>query len=536
ENIAAINNGMEVVDSQRVVLASDGTLTGVRFELEAEVTGKRQLALRVIPPGEDQNRDDNESSARYEVVTEKLKVLTIAGGPMREYRFVGNMLYRDKSIERDTWLQTGAPGISQDADKLLSDFPSTAEELFEYDAIVAFDPDWSQLSTEQIDLMDRWLTRQAGGLILVSGPVYLPQWSRNRTDTKLATVRGFFPVVLATRASLIDGGRQGGDTAWPLRFTPEATKSEFFWIEKTPAESFETWGKFSGVYDYVGVKDAKPGAKVYANFSDDTTAIDDKLPIYLASQFYGSGRVFFQGSGEMWRLRGVNDSYFETYYTKLIRWISQGRLLRDSNRGILLVDRDRAMVGDTITVRAVLNDAQFRPLQVPSVDAILQGPGGSVQTITLEPVPGESGNGSYSGRFLVRAAGTYDLRLTLGDALNEEELTQSVSVRLPMIELERPRRDDQTLSMIAAKTGGEYLKIDEQNASPPAPAGTATDNSQTPATLSNLPQKISPQPQTTLLPGTPDLDFARRHNALLMWLIATCLTYEWVVRRLHRLA
>jgi hypothetical protein len=47
---------------------------------------------------------------------------------------------------------------------------------------------------------------------------------------------------------------------------------------------------------------------------------------------------------------------------------------------------------------------------------------------------------------------------------------------------------------------------------------------------------LEPQPQTTILPGTPDDRFAERRNATLLWLIATALTFEWVLRRLHRLA
>ena len=146
---------------------------------------------------------------------------------------------------------------------------------------------------------------------------------------------------------LFEGGRQGGNVAWPLEFTPEARRAEFLWIADTPEESEEIWAGFSGVYDYVDSKSAKPGAKVYALFSDPTTEIGGSLPIYLASHFYGAGKVYFQGSGEMWRLRSESDAYFDTYYTKLVRWVSEGRLLRDSTRGVMLVDNSKAMI-DTI--------------------------------------------------------------------------------------------------------------------------------------------------------------------------------------------
>jgi hypothetical protein len=187
-----------------------------------------------------------------------------------------------------------------------------------------------------------------------------------------------------------------------------------------------------------------------------------------------------------------------------------------------LVDNARAGVGDTITVRAVLTDDQFEPLRVPKVEANLLGPGGTIATVVLTPVEGETRGGTYSGRFIVRAAGSYELRLTLGDGLGDTVLRQTVQVKLPTVELERPQRNDDDLNFVATSTGGQYLAIDDESASQSA--------------VKKLPELLQPQPQTTILPGTPDDDFAERRNASLLWLIATALTFEWIVRRLHRLA
>ena len=512
----------DVVDSQKVRIKNDGTLSGIRFELEPEAVGRRRLAIRIVAPEADNNEEDDIRDARYEVVGEKLKVLAVAGGPTREYRFVRNMLYRDNSIQLDAWLQTGQPGISQDADNILSDFPTTAEELFKYDAIALFDPNWLEFSAEQLKLLDRWLSQQAGGMIIVAGPVYHPEWKRRRTDPRMATIAGFYPLSFTNRQMLFEGGRQGGSVAWPLKFTPEARRAEFLWVADTPEESAQVWAEFSGVYDYVDSKSAKTGAKVYAQFADPTTEIGGSLPIYLASQFYGAGKVYFQGSGEMWRLRAESDSYFDTYYTKLVRWVSEGRLLRDSTRGVLLVDNNKAMIGDTIVVRAVLSNEQYEPLDVPEVPAKLLSPSGRIDDITLQPLKGEPRAGTYGGRFIVRESGSYELRLTLGDALDEQVLRQSVQVRLPTIELERPRRNDEELQQYATITNGVYLPVDPN---------TPDTEVQT-----QLVAAVRPQPQVTILPGTPNSQFTERRNLVLMWLIATMLTMEWVIRRLHRLA
>lgn len=512
----------EVVDSQEVELPADGTLVPIRFEMSPETVGRRRLAVRVVPPPDDQNAEDNARETRYEVVARRLRVLAVAGGPTREYQFIRNLLFRDDSVQLDVWLQTAQAGISQDADTLLTEFPATAEELFEYDAIVAVDPDWMTIPAERLQLLQRWLSEQAGGLVLIGGPIYMPQWTRMRTDPRVAILNGMFPVELATRSPLLSGGRQGGDTAFDLEFTPEARRADFLFIADDPQTSFDIWGSFGGVYDYIGVKDPKPGAKVYAYFSDPSTRVGDSLPVYLASQFYGAGRTYFQASGEMWRLRSESDAYFDSYYTKLIRWVSEGRLLRDSNRGVLMVDNPRAGVGDTITVRAVLTDDQFEPLRVPQVEASLLGPGGTIVPVVLRPVEGETQGGTYGGRFIVRNAGSYELRLTLGDGLGDSVLRQSVQVRLPTAELERPQRNDEELAFVATATGGEYLPVN--------------DDPSAEFTTRRLAEVLQPQPQTTILPGTPDDAFAERRNASLLWLIATALTFEWVVRRLQRLA
>ena len=74
----------------------------------------------------------------------------------------------------------------------------------------------------------------------------------------------------------------------------------------------------------------------------------------------------------------------------------------------------------------------------------------------------------------------------------------------------------------ATATGGEYLPVN--------------DDASAELTTRRLAEVLQPQPQTTILPGTPDDTFAERRNASLLWLIAAALTFEWVVRRLQRLA
>jgi hypothetical protein len=299
-------------------------------------------------------------------------------------------------------------------------------------------------------------------------------------------------------------------------------------IGKTPEESKKAWDDFAGVYSFFACYEPKPGASPIALFGDPTTSVNGTLPIYIATQFYGAGRVAFQGSGEFWRLRDVGEEYFDTYYTKLIRWAGQGRLMRDSDRGILLLDKEQAIIGEQIMVRAVLKDAQFQPLVLPEVNAKLVDPSGRITSLILRPIPDPSQPGVYIGQFFVKATGNYEVQLPVGGLSEQVILSQQVIVRVPAIEIQRPQRNDPLLSELASRTGGKFWTGVESVVT------NSADGSSSEAV--GIVNSIQPRDQTNFLPGTPDRDFQQRWMGILMAWIVGCLSLEWLIRRMSKLA
>jgi len=519
----------EMLEEERSVrLAADGEIVTVRFQVSPADVGTRQYALQVKPPEEDIDPRDNRKTARVNVVARRTRVLLIAGGPAREYQYLRNMLFRDENNTTvDVLLQSGEEGMAQEASDVLYRFPATAEELFEYDAIVAFDADWLRLDELQVASLERWVADQAGGLVVIAGPVHTPEWSayRRGRDARVDTIKALYPVIFYTQGSPnLSLGRFGGAAAWPLSFSDDGRAAEFLWLEDDALDSESAWQSFEGVYGYYAVKDPKPGARVYARFSNPETSLDGELPVYAAAHFYGAGRVFFQASGEMWRLRGVAPRYFDTYYTKLIRWAAQGRLARDSSRGVLLVDKDRCLLGDAVTVRAVLNDAQDQPLALDAIPALLVQPDGKRSPLELRKIQDAAREGRYQAEFLAQAEGDYRVELTPPGSTNEL-LTAEVRVRLPALEMERPQRDDATLTDLARKTGGEYFV--GFDAAMNRPGGSPR------ATLASV---VQPNDKAIPLPVSTDRGFAQRLRGWLLVLICGALCLEWLTRRLSKLA
>jgi len=338
------------------------------------------------------------------------------------------------------------------------------------------------------------------------------------SEPRMARIRGLYPVEFSRRLTLMDEGRFGSETAWPLNFTREGLEAEFLWLADNASASEQDWASFRGVYGYYGVHGAKPGATVYARYSDPESASAGQLPVYMASHFYGSGRVFYLGSGEMWRLRAVNESYFEQFYTKLLRHVSQGRLLVGSSRGMLLVDRDRYLLGGTVLVRAQLSDSHFEPLDAPQVPLAIVRPDGTLETLQL--VADQQRKGMFAGQFSALKQGTYRLNLPVPDG--EEQLERRIQVKVPELERERPERNDALLSDVAHATGGVYY----------VGAESVLGRTGLPELAGQLPDRT----ETTYLSGVKDLDFEGRWMWTLLAVIAGALFLEWTLRRLVKLA
>ena len=513
-----------IEDQQRVRLEDQEQVVSVRFEVTPSETGRRVYQVNVHPLKSERNSHDNQKQAVVRVVERNSRVLLFAGGPTREYRFVRNLMFRDQRTTIDVLLQSAKSGISQEADEILFEFPSHADELFQYDAMIAFDVDWTKLDQNQIELLERWVAEKAGGLVLVAGPVHTPNWTAlERGNPRLDTIRALYPVIFyGQTATTFHLGRTGGAQAWPLEFTAEGHAAEFLWLDESALGSQRVWSSFSGVYGYFAAKNHKKSARVYARFNDPQIATAGELPVYLAGHFYGGGRVFYMASGEMWRLRALDESYFEQFYTKLIRFVSQGRLLRDSSRGLLLVDKERSLLGETLTVRAVLADAQHRPLKAAKVAAQLVLPDGSRQALVMTIPHNAAREGLYAAQFTTTLDGDYRIELPVPQGDRDELLVREVHARLPDLEIEHPERNDPLLKHLSQSTDGAYF--------------VGMNSVVLPNGRSPLVDAIIPQDHVTYIPGAPDQLFDEVLNLWLLVFLSTMLSLEWLIRRLHKLA
>jgi len=505
------------IGSEKITFSEEGQVVPLQFDFEPAKVGRLILEVKIDAPQDDQYLADNRREVEVEVVATELRVLLIASGAARDYRFLRNQLRRDRHTRVDVWLQRAQPGISQDADQILSDFPSTKEELYAYDCLVAFDPDWTLLDAQQVDLLESWVAEEAGGLVVIAGPVHTANWVQSPEHIK---IRSLYPVEFQRRLTLLDDGLYGSTVAWPLEFSRDGEESDFLWLGETTSESRSLWSQFAGVFGCYAVKGPKSGARVLARYSDPDAGLSVERPVYLAEHFYGAGRVLYFGSSELWRLRSLGIEYFEILYTQLIRHVSQGRLLRGSSMGRLLVQRDRYSVGDDVVVRAQLSTQSREPWIAERVTARVIGPQGKGQNLMLTADLDRPGN--FVGQFSVRQEGSYRLELPVPDVL-DEQLVRRLQVVSPNLEFDKTRRNESLLAALANRSAGRYYTS----------LKTAVEGN---GDLRPVAELIESRAEVKTLRGTPDRDFTEWLNRILLGVICGALCVEWIIRRLMRLA
>ncbi len=503
-----------VTSTTEVQLGADGEVVAARFEVPGlDSTGRRSLVMRVQPPATDRTATDNFQTAEVEVVDRVTQVLLMAGGPSREYQFMRNVLDRDGSFAVDVILGTATKGVSQDARSVLAVFPESAEALDAYDVIVAFDYDWRLLDPAAQARLERWVARESGGLLFVAGGIFMNSWL---DDPDATTIRDLHPVELRQSLSVSFDEPAGRPEPMPLAFTRDGQDAEFLWLAASRIASQTAWSEFPGVYSCFDSGVAKPGATVYARPERSSNGgLIDESPIFMAGQFYGSGSILYLGSGELWRLRAIEDAVYERLVTQLVRHVSQGRLLRGSRRARLLIDRDRFAVGATVPVRLIVPD---ETIGAPAARCTVTGPDGKSSAIPLDADPDRPA--ALRGGFVASQEGAWLIDVDLeGDG---ERVSRRVQVRLPDRELEHPRLERGILEQVALITGGTPRFL----ADGPWTNGDAT----------RLAERLGDRSRKEYETGAPDALFKQRLNAVLMGLGVGLLCLEWITRRVVRLA
>ena len=444
-----------VVDTKSVPVVDGAGPQEIQFSRAITEAGAFEYTIRVAAGAEviESRMDNNAESRTVNVFDRPTRVLIVASGPMRDYIFAKNLLYRHKSIDVDVWLQTGRVGISQDADNLLFKFPEKREELFAYDVLLAFDADWTQVTPEQQQWIDEWVSGEGGGIAFIAGDAYT--YLLSSEDDKWNKVRTLCPVIVddsATGTTLRDSAKQ----AWPIDLTQDGKAAEFLKLDDDPTKD-SIWSKFTGFYRTQATRGRRGGVTVYAEFTDPLARGVDGPPPLIAGQRYGQGHSFYLGSPEFWRLRSISEEAYDRFWIKLTRKLAEGRSKRGLQRGMFVLDGREFDLGQTIPVRIRVLNEQFQPLTSPSFPVDVYDSVGRPLTPSLVLTQDRFRPAEYTGEFRADLSGRYRLEMEVPGL--KDRLKEELQIRLPEREFAEMTQNVAVLTALADQTGGKYFSL-----------------------------------------------------------------------------
>ncbi|MAO22913.1 MAG: hypothetical protein CMJ25_19350 [Phycisphaerae bacterium] len=471
-----------------------------------EGEGERRLDVRIVSDqaSDDLNPENNSAELRMSIVDRPLRVLYIDGYPRWEHRYLKFMLLREPSIVSSSLLLSASRRYIQEGDELIASVPSTLEEWEPFDVIMLGDVRAEMFSKQQLETMLEHVETRGAGVLWIAGPSSVP-------DGYLSTP---LSALLPMRKDA--GGSQPTTSVWgdavTMRSTPEATRMGVLrlnnegtgWLDRL-SDPDTGWSKFQWAIR-LDETSFKPGVSVLASAQAINTS--QSAPI-ITMMRYGAGASMLIGTDEIWRWRyGRGEDLHERFWLPLIRTLGRGTVARRAAPAQLVVT-PQAPAPDQAT------QVTLRVFDQRRIDALPERVRVRVSSLADrgEPIELELvGTGdTRTGAWVPGRAGSFELH-PMGLDPELSAITQRVGVQDRADERRLLDSDHETLASVAQATGGWVTPPDQF--------------AQIPDLLPNRARTIASPPKRVSLWDRP----------IVLFLLITLLTFEWIGRRALRLA
>ena len=493
----------ELVASLSVEAAAEAGTVDAVFTHRARQAGDYRYLVRAVPSGDEVLDTDNERATQVRVLERPMRVLLLAGYPSWEYRSVRNLLMRDQTVDLSCWLQTSGRLVAQDGNTPIGSLPQSIEAILAYDMVIAMDPDFVRLGAAWFELLAQFVTERSGGFLFQAGAAYA---GRTLNESSPEGVRDLLPVEFTATA----GGRGLSYWTQPLRLvvTSEGEASPILEFGATLEQTRQLHKRWPSIFWSCGGVRAKPGGQVLLALESNQALDEGRPQPVMVYRHKGAGRTLFLGYNETWRIRQLSEDAFNTLWVQAVKELAAGRYLAGGRENRLSTDRDVYMLSDTVRVTAQLFDQAQVPLSVERVTVELEQ-AGKTDPLTLERVDGKAG--TYQAHVTARFVGLHRLRVAPASGDGASPVEHTFLVEAPRVELADPRLDRGFLRVLAERSGGALVGLDQ---------------------VEQLAEYLPNRRESVVVLGKPQPLW---DNGTVLSLLVMLLGIEWILRKKARL-
>jgi uncharacterized membrane protein len=439
-----VRDGTQVLTSQDVVLAPGGQVQTANLLFNVGPAGARTLRFAVEPVAGEANSANNALNRLVSVEQEPRRILYFEGEPRWEYKFIRRAAEDDRMIQLVSMLRTTENKIYRQGvsspQELADGFPTRAQDLFDYQALIIGSVDAGYFTPTQQQLIRDFVDRRGGGLLLLGGRQSLADgvWGGSEVAPAL-------PVILP------DGKDTFHRDPATVSLTPAGVDSVITRLVDDSTTNIDRWRKLPYLMDYQDPGRPKPGATVLAQMRADNR----DMPL-LVTENYGRGRTAVLATGGTWRWQmslPLGDRSHDLFWQQLLRWLvsgTQGRVTASVPKVTLLDDSHTE-------IAAEVRDKDYHLAADARVTARVIGPGGLAAALELSPVPNSPGH--FQAAWSAPTPGLYVAELTA--RRGAEEMGSDVVTfqrQDGVAENFHTEQNRALLETLATSTGGRYLR------------------------------------------------------------------------------
>jgi uncharacterized membrane protein len=381
---------------------------------------------------------------------------------------------------------------TKDEFELKGGFPKTAEELYQYHAIILDDLEADFFNRDQMTLVQKFVSERGGGVLMLGGAESFREGKFARTP-----IGDMLPVYLDRSENTKPFG--------PLKLS--LTREGWLqpWIRLRDNESDER-NRMSTMPGFEVLNQAtsiKPGASVLASVADSQS---HSFPALVAQRF-GGGRAAALLIGDLWRW-GFRDEAMHKDMDKAWRQMMRWLVTDVPNRFEVHVEPKES--SDTVSLQVRAREKTFQPLDNASVQLVVSAIEGGAKTTNTVKLKADAASepGLYEATYITRRAGAYRVDAIVSDA-NGAEVGRAEAgwTSDPAAEEFRSLKPNRAfLETLAKQTGGEII------------TPSAVERF-----VKGLPNRKAPVMESAALPLW--------HTPAMFLFALACFVAEWGVRR-----
>ncbi|HET7372358.1 MAG TPA: hypothetical protein VFJ20_03205 [Gemmatimonadaceae bacterium] len=455
-----VEDAGRIVSRDSIELPPDGDVAPVRVNVVARDAGPRLLTFRVPVQPNEQVSQNNEQRALVDVRDGREKVLYVEGQPRDEMKFIRRAVAADSNIQLVALQRTAENKFLRlnvdSATELLSGFPKSRAELFQYRAIILGSIEASFFTHDQLAMLADFTSVRGGGLLFLGGRRSFAEGGY--AGTPLADV---MPVVVSGDA-VPDSMTFFADLKVAL--TPSGESHAVAQVAPTPAASMQRWKSLPSITSVNHIREVKPGAVTLITGSmpsdgragEPGAALRSYQQPVLVYQRYGRGMSIAFPVQDSWQWQmdpttPAEDQTFSRFWRQMLRWLTSDV----PSRVVVSLPADQVNPKNPVAMRTSVADSLYLPRNDAKVVAHITSDGGAVRDLPLDWAIDR--DGEYRATFTPDQPGTYTINVTAtlpsGAASADTSYLRVADLNTEYFDAEMRAP---LLQRIANETGGRY--------------------------------------------------------------------------------